>query len=82
MCGKSFSIYGDHIARKSLNLCVFTHAPVPDSKLLNLFPLRQKWWEEAIKTQSENMKMASNISLFLFGIIAIFLNVMTLQSCK
>ena len=82
MCGKSFSIYGDHTPRKSLNLCIFTHALVPDSKLLNLFPPRQKWWEEAIKIQSENMKMASNISLFLFGIIAIFLNVMTLQSCK
>ena len=28
------------------------------------------------------MKMTSNISLFPFGMIAIFLNVMTLQLCK
>ena len=46
MCGKNFSIYGVHIPRKSLNLCFFTHAPVPHSKLLveffeNLFPPRQ-----------------------------------------
>ena len=30
----------------------------------------------SIKIQSENMKMAWNISLFPFGMIAIFLNVM------
>ena len=34
MCGKNFSIYGVHISRKSLNLCFFTHTPVPHSKLL------------------------------------------------
>ena len=82
------SIYGVH---KSLNLCVFTHAPVPHAKLLveffeNLFPPGQKGLEEAmicsVKIQSENMKMTSNISLFPFGMIAIFLNMMTLQFCK
>ena len=36
----------------------------------------------SIKIQSENMKMTWNISLFPFGMIAIFLNVMTLQLCK
>ena len=91
MCGKNFSISGVHILRKSLNLCFFTNAPVPHSKLLveffeNLFPPRQKGLEEAmicsVKIQSENMKMTSNISLFPFGMIAIFLNVMTLQFCK
>ena len=91
MCGKHFSIYGVHTPRKSSNLCFFTHAPVPNSKLLveffeNLFPPRQKEWEEAIicsiKIQSENIKMTWNISLFPFGMIAIFLNVMTLQLCK
>ena len=74
-----------------MNLCFFTHAPVPHSKLLveffeNLFPPRQKGLEEAmicsVKIQSENMKMTWNISLFPFGMIAIFLNVMTLQLCK
>ena len=34
------------------------------------------------KIQSENMKMAWNISLFSFGMIAIFLNAMALQFCK
>ena len=32
----------------------------------------------SIKIQSENMKMAWNISLFPFGMIAIFLNVTVL----
>ena len=91
MCRKNFSICGVHILRKSLNLCFFTHAPVPYSKLLveffeNLFPSRQKGFEEAmicsVKIQSENMIMTYNISLFPFGIIAIFPNLMTLQFCK
>ena len=81
--------YGVHIPRKSLNLFFFTHAPVSHSKVLveffeNLFPPRQKAWEKAmicsIKIQSENMKMTWNISLFLFGMIAIFLNVMALAT--
>ena len=68
----------------------FIHAPVPHSKLLveffeNRFPQRQKGLEEAmicsVKIQSENM-MTWNISLFPFDMIAIFLNVMTLQFCK
>ena len=90
MCGKNFSIYGVHIPRKSFNLCFFTHAPVPlHSKVQveffeNLFPPRQKGWEEAmicsIKIQSENMKMAWNISLFPFGMIAIFLNMISLAT--
>ena len=90
MCGKNFSIYGVHILRKSLNLCFFTHAPVPHSKLLleffeNLFSPRQGVEEAmicSIKIQSENIKMTWNISLFPFGMIAIFLDVMALQFCK
>ena len=91
MCGKKFSIYGVHILRKSLSLCFFTHTPVPQSKLLveffeNLFPPRGKRLEEAmicsVKIQSENMKTTFNISLFPFGMIAIFLIVMNLQFCK
>ena len=91
MCSKKFSIYGVHILRKSLNLCIFTYAPIAHSKLQveffeNLFAPRQKGLEEAmicsVKIQSENMKMTWNISLFPFGMIAIFLNVMTLQFCK
>ena len=91
MCGKKFSIYGVHILRKSLNLCFFTQTPVPQSKLLveffeNPFPPRRKELEEAmicsVKIQSENIKTTSNISLFPFGMIAIFLIVMILQFCK
>ena len=88
---EKFFNYGVHIPRKSLNRCFFTHAPVLlHSKLLvelfgNLFPQRQTRWEEAmicsIKFQSE-MKMTWNISLFPFGTIAIFLNVMALQFWK
>ena len=33
----------------------------------------------SVKIQPENMKMTWNISLFPFGVIAIFLNVMALQ---
>ena len=35
-----------------------------------------------IKIQSENMKMTCSISLFPFGMIAIFVNVMALQFSK
>ena len=82
MCGKTFQFM------------VFTflenHAPVPLlSKLLvevleNLFPPRQKGWEEAmicsINIQSENKKMTWIISLFPFSTITIFLNVMALAT--
>ena len=89
MCGKKLSIYGVHIPIKSLDLCFFTHTLVPNSKLVveffeNLFPPRQKGWEEAmicsIKIQSENMKTTWNISLFQFRMIAIFLNVISLAT--
>ena len=68
---------------------LFSYPPVPHSKLLvdffeNLFPTRQKWWEEAmicsIKIQPENMKMTWNISLFPFDAIGIFLNVIALAT--
>ena len=36
----------------------------------------------SIKIQSENVKMTWNISLFPFGMIAIFVNVMALQFWK
>ena len=36
----------------------------------------------SMKIESENMKMTWNISLFLLGMIAIFLNVMALQFRK
>ena len=36
----------------------------------------------SIKIPSENMNMTWNISLFPFGMVAIFPNVMALQFCK
>ena len=89
--GKMFQFMVFIFQENALNLCIFTNIPVPHSKLQveffeNLFPPRQKGLEEAmicsVKIQSENMKMTWNISLFPFGMIAIFLNVMTLQLCK
>ena len=67
-----------------LNLCIYTHAPVPHSRLQvqffeNLFPPRakNKVVEETmicfIKIQSENMKMTWNISLFKFIYILYYL---------
>ena len=62
----------------------------PHSKLLveffeNVFP-KTEGVEEAmicsVKIQSENMKMTWNISLFPFGMITSFLNVMDLQFCQ
>ena len=63
-----------------LNICIFNHAPVPDSKLQvpifeDLFPRRakNKGVEEAmicyIKIRSEYMKMTWNISLVIFCMI-------------
>ena len=63
-------------SENALNLCIFTHALVPHSKLQveffeNLFPLRRKGWMEEtmicfIKIHSENMNMTWNISWFIF----------------
>ena len=79
-----------HIPRKSLNLCIFTHTTVSPLETIvesfeNVFP-KTEGVEEAticsVKIQSENMKMTWNISLFPFGMIAIFLNVVALQFFK
>ena len=62
----------------ALNICIFTHAPVPHSKLQagffeNLFYPKTKGVEKTmiccIKIQSENMKMTWNIRLFIFCMI-------------
>ena len=66
----------------ALNLCIFTHAPVPHSKLQveffeNLFPPRRKGrgggnYDLFIKTQPENMNTTWNITLFTFCMICNF----------
>ena len=43
MCGKNFLVYSVQFSKSALNLCIFTHAPVPHSKLqaeffANVFP--------------------------------------------
>ena len=52
----------------------------------NLFPQKTGGVEEAmicsIKIQSKNMKMTWNISLFPFGMIVNFVNVMAVQFWK
>ena len=87
---KCFNLWCSH-SEKIIESMLFYSCPVPQSRLLvecfeNLFPPKQKGLEEAmissVKILSENMKMTSNISLFPFGMIAIFLDVMTLQFCK
>ena len=92
MYGKNFSIYGVHSSRKSLNLCFFIHAPVPHSKLLLEFfgnmcpPAKIEGDEGSYDLLCQNLirkyEVTWNISLFPFGMIAVFLNVMALQFCK
>ena len=68
-----------------LNLCIFTHVPLPHSKLQvqffeNPFPpkAKNKGAEEAmicfIKIQSENMKMIWNFSLFIICMCCMIYN--------
>ena len=85
-----FNLWCSH-SQKIIESMLFYSCPSPPLKTLgrffeNLVPPRQKVLEEAmifsVKILSENMKMTSTISLFPFGMIAIFLNVMTLQFSK
>ena len=88
--GKKNSIYGVTFLENHWIYAFLLMPQSPHSKLLveffeNVSP-KTEGVEEAmicsVKIQSENMKMTWNISLFPFGMIAIFLNVMALQFCK
>ena len=67
---------------KTLNLVIFTHAPVPHPKRQEnfskaCFPQDERGGETmicSIKILSENIKMTWNISLFIFCIIINFSN--------
>ena len=81
MCEKNFYIYGVHIPRKCIESRHFYSCPrsllaLQTEFFENLFPQQQKGVEKAmigfIKIQSENMKMAWNIRLFIFCIICNF----------
>ena len=76
--GKIFQFMVFTFLGNALNLCIFTHASVNNSKLQiesfeNLFFRMTEGVKEAIifciKIQSENMKMTWNISLFIFCMI-------------
>ena len=65
----------------ALNLCIFTHAPVPHSKLhveffQNVSPKPERVEKAiicSIKIQSENVKITLNISLFcMIGLFCTF----------
>ena len=78
MCGKTFSIYGVHIPRKSLNPCFFTHVPVPHSKLLVKFFVSLKrdgvggsydlLYQNSIRKYKDDLEHC----LFPFGILQSF----------
>ena len=78
MCENIFQFMVFTFPENALNLCIFTHAPVPHSKFLveffkNLFPPKTEGVDEAmicsIKIQSKNMKMTWNISLSTFCMV-------------
>ena len=78
----------------ALNLGIFTHVPVPQSKLEveffeNLFPPRQKGWAELwFALLKYNQKISrwpgtlSYLNYFTFAWFIIFLNVMALKFCE
>ena len=78
MCGKFFQFMVFTFLENALNICIFTHASVLQSKLQveifeNLFPSpKAKGVEESlicfIKIQSENVKMTWNIIYILYSL--------------
>ena len=88
--GKKISIYGVTFLENDWIYAFLLMPQSPHSKLLVEFfeyvSTKTEGVEEAmiysVKIQSENMKMTWSISLFPFGMIAIFLNVMALQYCE
>ena len=85
---KFFNLWCSHSQKiiESMLFCSYPSPPLKTPGIIFCFPQDRKGWEEAmicsIKILSENMKMAWNISLFPFGMIALFLNVMGLQFWK
>ena len=82
MCGKDFSIYGVSFPENHwINAFLLMPQSLPlknPGKMFWKCFLQDRRVEEAmicsVKIQPENMKMTWNISLFPFGMIAIFLN--------
>ena len=88
---KKVSIYVFLFLENALNLCIFTHAPVPHSKFQleffeNLFPSTRKGWRKLWFARS---KFNQNIwrwpgTLFYLHFVwfLIILNMMALEFCK
>ena len=87
MFGKKFSIYGDHLPRKCIEskVCIFTHAPVPQSKEFfeNLFPQDQRGGGNYdLLYFAEIWRWLATFVYLYFSWFVIFLNVMALQFCE
>ena len=90
--GKSFQFMVFPFLENALNLCNFTHAAVPHSKLQvesfeNPFPPRQKrwrklWWLALSKFNQKIWRWLGTLIYLHFVWFVIFLNVMVLQFCK
>ena len=89
--GKSFQCMVFTFLENALNLCMFTHAPVPHSKLQvevfeNYFPPRRKGWRKLWFAQQKfNWKIWRWLGILVYlhlVWVVIFLNVMDLQFCK
>ena len=87
MFGKKFLIYGDHLPRKCIEskVCIFTHAPVPQSKEFfeNLFPQDERGeGNYDLLYFAEIWRWLATFVYLYFSWFVIFLNVMALQFCE
>ena len=91
MCGKIVQFMVFTFRENAMNLCIFTHAPVPHSKLQvkffeNLFPPRRKRWRKLwfalSKFNQKIWRWLGTLVYLYFVWFVIFLNVMALQFCE
>ena len=91
MCGNVFQFTVFTFLENALNLCIFTHAPVPHSKFQaeffeNVFPPRRKGWRKLwfalSKFNQKIWRWLGTLVYLYFVWFVIFLNVMALQFCE
>ena len=89
--GKFFLFMVFTLLENALNLCSFTHAPVPNSEFQvkffeNLFPPRRKGWRKLwfalLKFNQKIWRWLVTLVYLYFVWFVIFLNVMALQFCE
>ena len=89
--GKHFRFMVLTFVENALNLSIFTHAPVPHSKLQvesfeNLLPTRwkgsRKLWFDLLKFNEKIWRWLGTLVYLHLAWFVIFLNVMALQFCK